>query len=50
MKSLEHIKLAAFTGLVTGTFLGTLDIIARIVSLHFEWFEFCSDIAERGAV
>jgi len=40
MKFLEHIKLAAFTGIVVGTVHGTIDIIIRIAVLSFEWFEF----------
>ena len=39
MKFLEHIKLAAFTGLLTGAAHGTIDIIIRISVLSFEWFE-----------
>ncbi|MCH8004564.1 MAG: sulfatase-like hydrolase/transferase, partial [Nanoarchaeota archaeon] len=39
MKFLEHIKLAAFTGLVVGAAHGTIDIIIRISVLSFEWFE-----------
>jgi len=40
MKTLDHIKLAGFTGLVVGILFGTIDIIARIIRLWFEWFEF----------
>ena len=40
MKFLEHIKLAAFTGLLLGAAHGTIDIIIRIAVLSFEWFEF----------
>ena len=39
MKSLEHIKLAAFTGLVVGAAHGTIEVIIRIAVLSFEWFE-----------
>lgn len=39
MKTLNNVKLAAFTGLVVGAVHGTVDIIARIAALSFEWFE-----------
>jgi len=39
MKFLNHIKLAAFTGLLVGILHGTIDIIARLIVWSFEWFE-----------
>ncbi|MEK6869671.1 MAG: sulfatase-like hydrolase/transferase, partial [Nanoarchaeota archaeon] len=39
MRLLEHIKLAVFVGLATGILHGTIDIIARVFSGNFEWFE-----------
>ena len=39
MELSEHIKLAAFTGLTTGIIHGIIDIIFRIFSGSFEWFE-----------
>ena len=40
MRLSEHLKLAIFTGLIIGMFTGIVDIIARIIILRFEWFEF----------
>ena len=40
MKLSTHLKLAVLTGLIIGIFTGTVDIIARIIKLNFEWFEF----------
>ncbi len=40
MRFLEHIRLAAFAGLIAGFFQGTVDILARIFAFSFEWFEF----------
>jgi len=39
MKTFGHIKLAAFIGLLVGILHGTIDIIARLIVLRFEWFE-----------
>ena len=39
MNILNNIKLAAFTGLVVGSVCGTVDIIARLTAVSFEWFE-----------
>jgi arylsulfatase A-like enzyme len=39
MKVMDHLRLAALTGLFVGIVFGTIDIIARIVVLSFEWFE-----------
>lgn len=35
----DSIKLAGFTGLTVGIIHGSIDILARILSLGFEWFE-----------
>lgn len=40
MKLIEHLKLALAAGLITGVIIGTVDCIARVVALSFEWFEF----------
>ena len=44
MKPLQHIKLAAFVGLLAGTLVGIIDITARIIALSFEWFEFYQNL------
>lgn len=40
MKVLDHLKLAIVTGFLLGLFIGTVDVIARIIAWSFEWFEF----------
>lgn len=40
MKMLENFKLAAFIGALVGLFFGVVDILARIIAMSFEWFEF----------
>lgn len=39
MLILEHVKLAALIGLAAGILHGIIDIIARVFSGNFEWFE-----------
>ena len=40
MKILENIKSAALIGVSVGLLVGIIDIIARIIAMSFEWFEF----------
>ena len=35
----NNIKLAVFTGLISGLIVGTIDVISRIIEFSFEWFE-----------
>ncbi|MBI2101474.1 sulfatase-like hydrolase/transferase [Candidatus Woesearchaeota archaeon] len=35
----RHLKLAAAAGLLAGSLIGTVDVLARIFSWSFEWFE-----------
>lgn len=40
MRLMSHIKLAAFTGLITGIIFGIIDLILVTISLNFEWIVF----------
>jgi arylsulfatase A-like enzyme len=50
MKPSANIKLAASIGLVVGILAGTIDIIARIIALNFEWFEFYQTLLTSSVV
>src|SRR3989344_3945822 len=39
MKLTRHLKIAAAAGLRAGSLIGTVDVLARIFSWSFEWFE-----------
>ena len=50
MSLFRHLKKAAFYGLLTGLFFGHIDLIVRIVSLNFEWYEFYLALVMPGYV
>jgi len=39
MKLLKHIRLAGIFGILTGSIIGLVDILSKIIALSFEWFE-----------